>query len=75
MSAICYRCDSYSLTTIYIERNTVFLEIYSTNNSTIKIMHRKFTLDFVYDIVPYWILPKPLKRRRSSRINDRTKKE
>jgi len=75
MSAICYRYDSYSLTTIYIERNTVFLEIYSTNKSTIKIMHKKFTLDFVYDTVPNWILPKSLKRRRSTRINDSTKKE
>lgn len=75
MSAVCYRCDSRNLTTISIERNTVFLEIYSTNKNTIKIIQKHFTLDFVYDIVQNWLLPKPLKRRRSNRINDHTKKE
>jgi hypothetical protein len=44
MSAVCYRQYSCNLTTISIERNTVFLEIYSPNKNTIKIIQKHFTL-------------------------------
>ena len=75
MSAACYRYDNSNLTAVPIDGNTVLLEIYSTKKNTINIIQKHFTLGFVYDIVQNWILPNPLKRRRSSRINNHTKNE